>query len=103
MSTERDYHAAKHDKGKPRPSLLPVQGLRGVMEVLEFGAQKYASASWQTVPDARSRYLDAALRHLLEVVEYGLDAVDEESGLPAIAHAACDLLFLVHFVKEDKQ
>ncbi len=86
---------AKLDAGKPRWSLLPWQAVARVVEVLEYGARKYAVDNWRLVPDARRRYFDAAQRHLL--AWWGGELVDAESGLPHLAHAACCALFLLAF------
>lgn len=88
----------KADAGKPRPSLLPAKALHDVVAVLEHGAQKYGVDNWRNVDDKR-RYLDAALRHLMAVMEGGLDEEDGDSGLPHLAHAACSLLFLLELRK----
>lgn len=87
------YHAAKNDAGKPRVGLMLSDfpnALRLVAEVSTFGAKKYAPSSWRTVPDAKERYWDAVGRHLLEA-----QGVDEESGLPALAHLAWNVLALL--------
>lgn len=85
----------KHDRAKPRPSLLPWSSLRHVVAVLEFGAKKYEVDNWKRVENARARYLDAALRHVIAVAEG--EVTDPESGLPHGAHAVCCLLFLMWF------
>lgn len=84
---------AKHDAGKPRFSLLPHRALAAVMAVLEYGAEKYGADNWQKVESARTRYYDAAQRHLM-AWWLGQDD-DPESGLPHLAHAACCVLFLL--------
>ena len=83
----------KHDSGKWRISLVPVMALMSIVEVLEFGAKKYAVDNWQTVPDARRRYYDAAIRHL--TAWWDGEKLDEESGLPHLAHAGCCVIFLL--------
>lgn len=45
----------KHDGGKRRFSLLPWAQVSVVVDVLEFGARKYAVGNWQKVPDASAR------------------------------------------------
>ncbi len=85
----------KHDGGKPRFSLLPWSSVRHVVDVLEFGACKYAVNNWQRVDDARQRYTDAALRHVIALAEG--ERRDPESGLSHAAHAVCCLLFLMWF------
>ena len=90
----------KADAGKPRPTLLPAKALQNIVEVLEFGAEKYGRDNWRNVDDPQ-RYLDAALRHLSAMQIEGLRTVDKESGLPHIDHAACCLLFLSEIFRED--
>lgn len=75
--------------------LLPWDSVRQVVQVLAYGAKKYAPNNWQKVPDARERYFSAAERHLI-AWQQGEDR-DFESGLPHLAHAACCLLFLLWF------
>jgi hypothetical protein len=82
----------KRDHDKLRLDLLPWRAVEGVAEVLTFGAAKYAPRSWVTVPDAYRRYFAAALRHLLARAKG--ERNDPESGLPHLAHAACNVLFL---------
>ena len=85
----------KSDIGKRRFSLVPVGVLAAVVDVLEYGAHKYAPDNWQTVEDGEKRYYDALLRHLFAWKEG--EAIDDESGLPHIAHVAANALFLVWF------
>lgn len=86
------YHQAKADKDKPRFSLLEVGHLQEMIEVLEFGAKKYSKDSWKSVPDAKERYFDAAMRHLL-AYRQGQET-DVDSGLRHLAHAAVNIMFL---------
>ena len=72
---------------------MPWSAAGVVVDVLGFGARKYAPDNWRTVPDARGRYFDAALRHLI-AWQQG-EQIDPESGLPHLAHAACCVLFLL--------
>jgi len=84
----------KFDASKPRWSLLPAGTVAQVVDVLEFGAKRYGDNNWQKVENARTRYYDAAMRHL-EAWKQG-QAKDPESGAAHLAHAACCLLFLMH-------
>lgn len=85
----------KHDTGKPRYSLLPWDAVASVVDVLEYGAKRYAHHNWQRVPQASDRYFDAAMRHL--IAWRSGETVDPESRLPHLAHATCCLLFLAWF------
>lgn len=85
----------KHDSGKRRFSLLPWGPLSSVVDVLEFGARKYAVDNWQRVDNAHERYANATMRHIVARLQG--EKSDPESGLPHLAHAACCLLFWMWF------
>jgi hypothetical protein len=89
----------KYDNEKLRWSLLPLEALQDVVNVLEFGAKKYAPDNWKYVDNAQARYWDAAMRHM---IAYKIDnQTDSETGLSHLAHAICCLLFLSQFDIED--
>ena len=88
----------KDDAGKPEYRLLPTRGIKAIVDVLTFGAGKYAPNNWQLVPDARDRYTDALLRHIFAWLDG--ETHDPESGLHHLGHAGCCLLFLMHFELE---
>jgi hypothetical protein len=73
----------------------PVGMLHDVVAVLQFGANKYAPRNWEKGL-AFSRVFAAAARHTA-AAEMGEDN-DPETGLPHLAHAACELLFALAFV-----
>jgi hypothetical protein len=83
----------KHDAGKEKYSLLPSRGIRAVVRVLMFGADKYGIDNWQLVADHRRRYYDAAVRHM--TAWWDGEILDPESGCHHLAHAASCLLFLI--------
>ena len=88
----------KYDTGKPRFSLLPWSAVRAVVDVLEYGARKYSVDNWQRVPDARQRYVDAALRHTIALADgEKRDTGEGGSGLYHAAHAVCCLMFVIWF------
>ncbi len=89
------YHAAKHDLGKLRWDCLPWPAVEQVVRVLTFGAEKYSAWSWPGVPDARRRYFAALIRHAVAWLRG--ERLDPESGLPHLAHLACNALFLLSF------
>ncbi len=94
----------KYDSGKLLFSCLTrglALPLRAVAAVLTYGAQKYKRDSWQTVPNAKERYEDALDRHL-NAWKSG-EQRDEESGMLHLAHAACNVLFIMWFeITENK-
>lgn len=84
---------AKHDEGKPRPTLVPTSLLRAVTAVREYGTAKYHDPeNWRTVE--AQRYKDAMYRHLLDYLD-DPQGVDAESGLPHLWHLACNAAFLI--------
>ena len=94
--TAAEALGAKYDAGKPRPGLMLVDfamAIEAVAEVTTFGAKKYSPHSWMTVPDARDRYHDAFLRHILKDAKG--EKVDPESGLLHAAHVAWNALALL--------
>lgn len=85
----------KYDSGKPQWSLLPFKALTQVVEVLTYGAKKYAPDNWKKVPDARRRYIDAGFRHFTAYATG--ETHDPETGKHHLAHAICCLLYLIAF------
>jgi hypothetical protein len=79
--------------------LLPLEITEETVKVLTFGAKKYSPGGWKTVPDAKDRYFAAALRHLT-AYQSG-EKTDPESGLSHLAHAACCIMFLQWFEKNE--
>ena len=96
MNSRGDQY--KHDGEKPMWDLLPYREVGQIVDVLTYGASKYAPRSWHKIDDPRSRYFAALMRHLV-AWEAG-ELLDPESGLPHLAHAGCCLLFLMHFDNE---
>lgn len=91
---------AKSDGGKPRPSLVPPALIRGVDAIREFGCKKYNDPeNWRKVEP--QRYWEATLRHALAAWD-DWKSVDEESGMPAIWHMACNLAFLMQYMEEEQ-
>ena len=89
---------AKADKDKPRPSLVPPALIDGVMRIREFGTARYGDPNnWRKV-DA-DRYHDALLRHILAMWE-DWGAVDQDSGMPHLWHAACNIAFLMQYMED---
>lgn len=85
----------KDDSSKLRYSLLPIGTVNQVVQVLEFGSKKYADNNWQKVENSRTRYYDAAMRHI--DAWFNGDLKDAETGLHHLAHAICCLMFLMWF------
>ena len=91
----------KADAGKPRLTLVPMEILRDVAIVREYGNKKYPEGgpdNWKAVEP--ERYRDAAFRHLVAYVQ-DPSGVDEESGLPHLYHLATNIAFLCELEKEN--
>ena len=90
---------AKDDEGKPHPSYVPPAIIRSVMRVREYGTAKYGNDpdNWRNVE--LERYHEALLRHILAAWEYPY-AVDPDSGLLHLEHAACNIAFLLQSWEE---
>lgn len=90
---EFESNGVKYDDGKLQYGLLPTKALKGIVEILTFGAQKYSPNNWRKVPDQRRRYFDAAQRHLWAWKDG--EENDPESRKNHLAHALCCLMFLL--------
>lgn len=90
----------KFDEGKRDYTLLPINELEQVLDVLEFGAKKYKPNAWKDVPNGLERYKKAMLRHLMEYLKG--NELDSESGLEHLSHLATNVLFVMYFEKELK-
>lgn len=79
---------------KPCLSYVPMSTMLQVGRVFELGARKYGKKNWRVQPVDASTYYDAALRHLIEFFEQGIDA-DAESGQSPLAHViACCMIVM---------
>jgi hypothetical protein len=88
------------EKGQKLAQLgsLDPQALLRVAEVAGFGARKYARMNFMRGYDW-SLSFDAAQRHLLLFWD-GQD-LDDESGLPHLAHAAWHMLAMLAFLERN--
>lgn len=90
---------ARFNDGKLRMSLVPASFARYCAAGLTYGAVKYEPHNWRKGFDW-SQVLDSLHRHIGAFSE-GED-VDDESGLPHLALAACNLAFLIEFFDKGK-
>lgn len=83
---------AKFDNDKPKLTLVPRKIIFDIAKVREYGVKKYGDPeNWKRVEP--ERYRDAAFRHFMSYLD-DPDGVDDESGLPHLAHLACNIAFL---------
>lgn len=92
--------ALRYNEGKPRLGLIPPQIIEGLGAVLTFGAKKYGDHNWKKgLSDENC--LSSCLRHIMKY-QRG-EVYDEESGLHHLAHAACNLAFILYFNENNIQ
>lgn len=94
MIVKENKQADHFDSGKPPLALLPRFSLEAAADVVGFGAQKYTAHNWRKGLSWTS-IMSSALRHLLAFND-GED-LDKESGLSHLAHALCDIMFLLQY------
>lgn len=103
----------RYNQGKPPLSLIPtafllaingtsfLQGptrlIEDVAHVLGFGAKKYSPNNWRKGGSWLS-VLDCALRHIMKYNRG--ETHDDESGIHHLAHAGCNIAFLLEFISE---
>lgn len=85
----------KDNRSKSRVDLIPGVALMAVGQVMAKGAEKYKPHNWR-LGLSYSDTLGSALRHLFAFNE-GED-LDPETGLSHVAHAACQVLFLLTYI-----
>ena len=88
----------KDDVGKPRFDLLPPEVLEQITAILTGGAEKYGARNWEQGM-SWGRLFAAAQRHQWRF--WSGAEMDEESGLPHLAHAIVSLMFLLEFANRD--
>jgi len=92
----RPRKGAKHDDGKLRWDLLPLDAVEEVVKRFTHGVKEYAPENWKALPDAGDRYLAALLRHLKEY-QVGERLDPDAPGLTHIGAVAWNALILVWF------
>lgn len=100
----------RDNSGKPRVSIFPPvvyqlflanvsagkenAFIHAVVEILDFGATKYDLHNWKKA-GSWHKCADSAIRHFMKW--RAGEEIDQESGLPHLAHYACNLCFLYEF------
>lgn len=86
----------KYDSEKPGFHIISsFQHELGIINrCMEYGAKKYGLDNWRMCkPEEFNRYRNALTRHSLSSYSQYLD---NESGLPHLAHISTNALFLMH-------
>ncbi len=89
-----DTAGFKFDKGKLRYDLIPMESMKALATILTLGAEKYAARNWEGGMSWQRVYA-SLMRHLV-AFEAGEDT-DPESGELHMAHALCNVVFLVTY------
>jgi hypothetical protein len=99
MGTE-DSVGIKYDGGKQRYDLLAPEALAGLVDVLTYGATKYADRNWEK-GITYGRVFAAAMRHLW--AWWFRREPDSETQLSHLDHAACCIHFLSAYTKRNME
>ena len=88
----------KETNGKLKISLVPMEILKAIAVVREYGNKKYKSSeNWKTV-DAQE-YREAMLRHIIEYNENPYSCASD-SGIPHLWHIACNVAFICYLERK---
>lgn len=88
--------AIRFNQDKTRYDLIPPEFIREVAEVFTFGANKYSDHNWKGfTPEQQEEIKGSLLRHIYAYLEG--EENDPESGLSHLAHAGCNLAFMIYF------
>jgi hypothetical protein len=96
---EEQSGGKKGDGGKRQWDLVDFKFLDDFIDVLTFGATKYAPDNWKKV--SRNRYEAALMRHWSAYLQG--EQNDPETGLPHLAHMTCSLMFLNWFDNQKEE
>lgn len=89
----------RYNEGKRKWSLVDFDALSGMVEVLEFGACKYAPYNWKKgLPT--TEICESMLRHIFAYLNG--ETVDPESGISHVGHIQCNAMFLGNMSKRNE-
>ena len=93
---EEQKTGARFNEGKAKWGLVPQSALLPMVEVLEFGAKKYAPNNWKKGLSI-VEICESMKRHLDDFME-NIDK-DTDRGLSHIGHIQCNAMFLSWMMK----
>lgn len=88
--TDKTDTAMRFNLGKTKWSLMHYESMIPMMQVLEFGASKYAPHNWKKSMNAEE-ILESMQRHLAALMDG--ETHDKESQLHHIGHIMCNAMF----------
>lgn len=93
---------AKYDQGKNRLDLVFPSIIEELGFIRTYGVNKYKDPeNWCKIDDAKTRYTAAMMRHF-NAWRAG-EKIDSESGHRHLAHAACNLMFLIELERREEK
>ncbi len=96
MADEKEDKALRYNDGKLKWSLVHYASLAPMIQVLMFGAKKYAPNNWKKKIN-RAELLESMQRHLSALMDG--EEVDNESKLSHMGHILCNgMFYCYHFV-----
>lgn len=90
--------ALRYNEGKIEWGLLNYKALEPMIQVLMFGAKKYAPNNWKKGLSKR-QILESMQRHLAALMDE--EENDPESGISHIGHIGCNYMFYSYFTTVD--
>ena len=80
----------RYNEGKPRWGLVDYKSLVPMIQVLEYGCEKYSPDNWKQGLDLRE-ILESMQRHLAALMDG--EEIDSESKISHMGHIQCNALF----------
>lgn len=90
----------KYDQDKERYDLFPPEALNDIAKIFTYGSRKYDDRNWEK-GISWGRIFGAIMRHSWAFWK-GED-LDQESGLPHMAHAAWGCIVLLQYMRTKKE
>jgi hypothetical protein len=86
----------RYNNGKAELHQVPTSLILAVAKTLMYGAQKYEKGNFRKGMSWTCVY-DCLQRHMMKWLDG--EQNDEESGLPHLYHAACNIAFLIEYAE----
>lgn len=93
----KESKALRYNQGKRKWALVDFKSLEPMVEVLEYGEEKYASWNWMKGQEVTA-ICESLLRHTFAFMD-GEDN-DPESGLSHLGHMMSNLMFISYMLRE---